>query len=157
MIPSWLVIGGVTILVAFAFNRLSARDRQWFNRLRRPRWLTFERAIPAIWSLIFICGAWSAYLVWEENPGSLQTWLLMGGYLLVEVVIVAYTPLMCKLRSLRVGTAVGATGFVFGAILALLVLPVSGWAAMLLVPYLLWSPVGTYVTWQMGRINPSQQ
>lgn len=153
MIPSWLIIGGVTVLVAFAFNRLSARDRQWFNRLRRPRWLTFERAIPFIWMFIFICGAWSAYLVWEANPGSSQTWFLMGFYLLVEIVIVAYTPSMCKLRSLKVGTVVGAIGFGLGAILTLLVIPVSGWAALLLVPYLLWSPIGTYVTWQMSRIN----
>jgi tryptophan-rich sensory protein len=26
-------------------------------------------------------------------------------------------------------------------------------AALLLVPYLLWSPVGTLVTWQMQRLN----
>ena len=157
MIPSWLVIGGVTVLVAFVFNRLSARDKQWFNRLRRPQWLTFERAIPVIWILIFICGAWSAYLVWETNPDSTQTWFLMGFYLLVEVAIVAYTPLMCKLRSLKVGTIVGAIGFVLGVILTLLVISISDLAALLLIPYLVWSPIGTYVTWQMSRINPSHQ
>jgi tryptophan-rich sensory protein len=26
-------------------------------------------------------------------------------------------------------------------------------AALLLVPYLLWSPIGTLVTWQMQRLN----
>ena len=26
-------------------------------------------------------------------------------------------------------------------------------AALLLVPYLLWSPVGTFVTWRMERLN----
>ena len=156
MIPSWLVIGGVTILVALVINRLSPRDIRWFNRLRRPRWLTFEWAIPFIWMLVFICGAWSAYLMWETNPGSRQTWLLMGFYLLVEVVILAYTPVMCKLRSLRVGTIIGATGFFLGFILALLVFPLSSWAFGLLLPYLLWSPIGTYVTWQMIPLNPGE-
>jgi translocator protein len=33
------------------------------------------------------------------------------------------------------------------------VLQVSALAALLLVPYLLWSPVGTFVTWQMQRLN----
>ena len=154
IIPSWLVIGGVTILVALVGNRLSSKDIRWFKRLRRPQWLTFEWAIPFIWMFIFICGAISAYLVWETDPSSLTTWLLMGFYLLVEVAIVAYTPVMCKLRSLKVGTIIGATGFFLGLILTLMVFPISSWAGFLLLPYLLWSPIGTYVTWQMMHLNP---
>lgn len=150
-IPSWLVIGAVTILVAMAGSLLSAQDRRWFRRLRRPQWLTFEAAIPFIWIFIFICGAWSAYLVWEATAN----WFLMAFYLLVEVLIIAYTPVMCKLRSLKVGTIIGGTGFFFGLWLAITVLPVSGWATLLLLPYLVWSPIGTYVTWQMMRLNPA--
>jgi translocator protein len=30
---------------------------------------------------------------------------------------------------------------------------VSSLAAALLLPYLLWSPVGTWVTWQMRQLN----
>jgi tryptophan-rich sensory protein len=29
-------------------------------------------------------------------------------------------------------------------------------ALLLLLPYLLWSPVGTLITWQMEQLNPSQ-
>jgi tryptophan-rich sensory protein len=154
-IPSWLVIGGVTILVAAAANLLSKSDFRWFKRLRRPKWLTFEPAIPIIWTVIFICGAWSAYIVWETNPGTIKTWLLMALYLLVEIVIVAYTPVMCKLRSLKVGTIIGGTGFLLGCLLALFVLPINIWALVLLLPYLIWSPIGTYVTWEMAKLNPA--
>ena len=155
MIPSWLVIGIVTLAVPFTFNRLiSSRDFRWFKRLRRPDWLTFEAAIPVIWTVVFICGAWSAYNVWETNPGSTSTWLLMGFYLIVEIAISLYTLVMCKTRSLKVGTIIGGTGFFLGAILAVLVFPVSQTAFWLLLPYLLWSPVGTFVTWQMMQLNP---
>lgn len=154
MIRSWMVIGGVTILVAFAGSLVSKGDTQWFKRLRRPRWLTFEGAIPLIWIFVFICGAWSAYIVWEQDPGSTQTWLLMGFYLLVELLIVAYTPVMCKLRSLEVGTMIGGTGAVLGVILTLTILPISGWATILLLPYVIWSPIGTYTTWEMMHLNP---
>jgi tryptophan-rich sensory protein len=37
--------------------------------------------------------------------------------------------------------------------LAAVVAPLSGRAALLLLPYLLWSPVGTFVTWRMERLN----
>jgi translocator protein len=154
MIPAWLVIGGVAVLVAIAINRLIKSDLRWFFRLQRPRWLTFEWAIPVIWTLIFICGAWSAYIVWVTEPDTPRSWTLMGGYLLLEVAILAYTPVMCNLHSLKAGTIVGATGFFVGLILSLLVLPISGWAVMLLVPFLLWSPIGTFVTWQMIPLNP---
>ena len=155
MIPSWLAIGVVTLAVPFTFNRLiSSRDFRWFTRLRRPDWLTFEWAIPVIWTVVFICGAWSAYNVWESNPGETSTWLLMGFYLLVEIAISLYTLVMCKTRSLKIGTIIGGTGFFLGAILAVTILPISKVAFLLLLPYLLWSPVGTFVTWQMMQLNP---
>lgn len=151
MIPDWLVIGGVTIAIPFICNRfISSKDFRWFKRLRRPDWLTFEWAIPVIWTIVFICGAWSAYNVWKAN----YSWLLMGLYLLVNLLISLYTLVMCKTRSLKIGTIIGGTGFFLGAILALMVLPISTTAFWLLVPYLLWSPVGTFVTWQMMQLNP---
>lgn len=156
MIKSWMVIGGVTLLVALAGGLVRPRDTKWFKRLQRPRWLTFEAAIPLIWTMIFICGAWSAYIVWEQNPGRPFTWFLMAYYLLVELVIVAYTPVMLGLHSLKVGTIIGGVGAVLGAILTVIVgLSASGWAALLLVPYVIWSPIGTFTTWQMIQLNPN--
>lgn len=149
-----MVIGGVAFLVALAANLSTPSDRQWFRQLQRPRWLTIEAAIPLIWTVIFICGAWSAYIVWEYNPGSSTTWLMMGLYLLLEIVTIAYTPVMFRLRSLKVGTIIGGTGLMISILVALAVLPISGWAALLLLPYLLWSPIGTYTTWQMIYLNP---
>jgi benzodiazapine receptor len=149
MIRSWMVIGGVTLLVALAANILRPKDVKWFFRLRRPRWLTFEKLIPVIWTVVFICGAWSAYIIWEQT----QSWGLMAFYLLLEVVIVAYSPAMLWSRSLKLGTLVGGIGSVLGLILAIVVLPISGWAAALLLPYLIWSPIGTYTTWEMYKLN----
>jgi translocator protein len=153
MIKSWMVIGGVAFLVAFVSTRITPSDRQWFRHLQRPRWLTFEGAIPLIWTVIFICGAWSAYVIWEHNPGSGTTWLMMGLYLLLEIFTIAYTPVMFRLRSLKVGTILGGTGFIICLLVTFAVLSVSIWAALLLVPYLLWSPIGTYTTWEMIHLN----
>ncbi|MGQ4649703.1 tryptophan-rich sensory protein [Lyngbya aestuarii] len=154
MIKSWMVIGAITLLVGLGGSLIRPQDAKWFNRLQRPRWLTFERAIPFIWTVIFICGAWSAYIVWQNDPYSAKTWLLMGLYFLLELVTIAYTPVMFLQRSLKVGTIIGGTGAVMSIILALLVLPISLWAFLLLLPYVIWSPIGTYVTWKMIQLNP---
>ncbi|CAC5344328.1 MULTISPECIES: TspO/MBR family protein [Planktothrix] len=156
MIKSWMVIGGVAFLVALANNiLLTSDDIRWFNRLTRPSWLTFEKAIPLIWIIVFIAGAWSAILVWEAEPGISQTWVLMGFYLLLELVILSYTPVMCKTKSLRIGTILGGTGFILGLMLMVSVWPVSQTAAYLLLPLVLWSPIGTYTTWAMLPLNPA--
>ncbi|MGG6242598.1 TspO/MBR family protein [Nodosilinea sp. AN01ver1] len=150
--PAWLVIAIVGAAIASASSLLSSRDIKWFKRQRRPDWLTFEFAIPFVWTVVFICGGWSAYIVWKQT----QSWWFMAGYVLLELLIVSYTPVMCKLKNLRVGTAIGAAGFVFGLLLAVLVARVDTTAFLLLIPYLLWSPVGTLITWQMAQLNPGQ-
>ncbi len=149
-----MVIGGVTLLVALGSSLITPRDVRWFARLSRPRWLTFEALIPVIWTVIFVCGAWSAYIVWEKEPGSGRTWLMMGLYLLVEVVTSCYTSVMLRLHSLKVGTIIGGTGGILCILLTLAVWPISGWAALLLLPYDIWSPIGTYTTWEMMHLNP---
>lgn len=153
----WLVIGGITLLVALGGAVIRPRDVSWGKRLDRPNWLFFEPAIPFIWTVIFTCGAISAVLVWQEEPGSLKTWLLMALYLLVEIVTVAYIPATLWLRSLQVGTILGGLGVVLSVLLTLAVLPTSGLAALLLVLYILWSPIGTYTTQQMIELNPDAQ
>ncbi len=69
MIKSWMVIGGITLLVGGLGGAIAPPGgRKWFNLLRRPRWLTFEKLIPIIWTIVFVCGAWSATIVWEHEP-----------------------------------------------------------------------------------------
>ena len=157
MIPSWMVIGGVTLLVAIGGLLFKPRDLKWAAQLERPNWLTFEPLIPVIWTTIFTCGAVSAYIVWEKEPGSLKTWLLMGLYLTLELITVSYTTVTLRTRSLTVGTIIGATGAILSVVLTLTVWQISDWAAVLLLPYVIWSPIGSYTTWEMIRLNPSAE
>ena len=154
MIPSWIIIGAVTFFVALGSFFITPRDIKWFAKLSRPRWLVFEPLIPVIWTVIFICGAASAYVVWEKNPGGIITWLLMALYLLVEIITVAYIPTMLRFRSLKVGEVLGLIGLISGVVLAICVLPISLTAALLLLPYLVWTPIGTYTTDELKELNP---
>lgn len=154
MLITWLVVAAVSVIVAVVINRFSPADARWFGRLRRPTWLTFEWAIPIIWMVIFLCGITSASLVWRSAPGTSHTWQLMAGFLIQEALIMAFTPVTLRLRSLRAGALIGGIGFVFGLFLTSMVWKVSTSAGWLLVPYLIWSPIGTYTTWVMSKLNP---
>lgn len=154
MIESWMIIGGVTFSVAMATLSFKLRDINWAVKLQRPNWMFFEPAIPFIWTVIFSCGAASATFVWEQQPGSLKTWLLMALYLLLEIVTVAYIPATLRAKSLKVGTILGGAGEILGVVLTLAVLPISQTAALLLLPYAIWGAIGTYTTWEMIDLNP---
>ena len=139
-----LVIVGVGALL-----NPSRADFAWFLQLRRPQWLSFERLIPLIWIAIYTCFYASSLLAWNAS----WSFALMGGYLILLVLVQSYTWLICKTRRLASGTAVGFAGWLWGMALAVVVAKPSMAAMMLLIPYLLWSPVGTLVTWQMQRLN----
>jgi tryptophan-rich sensory protein len=150
--PAWLPIAALLALAMAAVVALlspSREDFAWFLRLRRPRWLTFERWIPLIWVAIYACFYASAFVVWQASrqPG------ILLGYLLLLVLVQSYTWVICRTRRLRSGTLVGFAGWVWGVALAVVVLSHSTLAAVLLLPYLLWSPVGTFVTWRMEKLN----
>ncbi|MFM9072327.1 MAG: TspO/MBR family protein [Cyanobium sp.] len=150
--PAWLPIAALLALAMVAVVALlnpSRDDFAWFLRLRRPRWLTFEPWIPLIWVAIYACFYASAFVLWQASR---QPWILLG-YLLLLVLVQSYTWVICRTRTLRSGTVVGFAGWVWGVALALVVLSRSPLAALLLVPYLLWSPVGTFVTWRMEKLN----
>ncbi len=121
----------------------------WFLRLRRPGWLRFEGLIPLIWISIYACFYASAVLAWNAS----WSWGVMAGYLGLLVLVQSYSWLICTTRSLVNGTAVGLAGWGWGVALAVVLLPRSMPATLLLIPYLLWSPLGTWVTWQMHRLN----
>ena len=147
---SWIVIAGVGVAIALLANIIRPQDVKWFRRLERPSWLTFEKLIPVIWTVVFVCGGWSAYIVWERT----QSWSWMAAYIVLEIVTIAFTPVLFWSHSLKIATVIGGTGFVIGLGLALGVLSISIWASLLLLPYLLWSPIGTYTTYEMDKLNP---
>ena len=149
MLKSWMAVGGVAFAIAMLSNIIRPSDVKWFRRLERPQWLTFEKLIPVIWTTVFICGGWSAYITWETN----QSWKWMAAYMLLELVTIAFTPVLFWLHSLKIASAIGGSGFENCLLMALSVLKVSVWAAVLLIPYLLWSPIGTYTTWEMDKLN----
>lgn len=149
MLKSWMVIAGVGFAIALLSNIIRPQDVKWFRRLQRPDWLTFEKLIPVIWTTVFICGGWSAYVVWEET----QSWAWMAGYILLELVTIAFTPVLFWTHNLKLASFIGGAGFVVCLLLAIGVFNVSAVAAGLLVPYFLWSPIGTATTWQMSKLN----
>ena len=146
------IITAISAAIFFGGSLLTSLRDPWFQNLLRPNWLTFEFLIPLIWSVIWICATISAILVWEKTRD--RPWLLMGLYAALALLTSLYSPVVVELRSLLGGLIVGGTATLIAYILAVLVRPISAKASWLLLPYLLWGPVGTYLTWVLMQLNP---
>jgi len=136
---------------------LTSLEDPWFQNLKRPSWLTFEPLIPFIWLFIWVCATVSAILVWEKlvrsQRGTGPAWLFMGLYVAIALLTSAYSPVVAGLHSLPGGLIVGGTATLLVYILAVLAWSVTSKAAALLLPYMLWGPVGTYLTWILIQLN----
>ncbi len=147
--PPWLLIlvlmEGVIVLI-----NPTRKDFAWYQGLRRPEWVTFSAFIPLIWLLIHACFYLSALISW----GIRSSWNLVLAYVLLLILVESYTWLMCRSRRLSAGTLLCLIGWSYGLILTLLVLSISSSAALLMLPFLMWSPVEALITWQMRQLNP---
>lgn len=144
----------ISAAIFFGGSLLTSLQDPWFQKLSRPSWLTFEFLIPIIWLVIWVCATISAILVWEKVPRGDRPWLLMGLYTALALLTSLYSPVVVETKTLLGGLIVGGTATLLAYILAILVRPISNKASWLLLPYLLWGPLGTYLTWILIQLNP---
>ena len=147
--PPWLLIlvlmEGVIVLI-----NPTRKDFAWYQGLRRPEWVTFSAFIPLIWLLIHACFYLSALISW----GIRSSWTLVFAYVLLLILVESYTWLMCRSRRLSAGTLLCLIGWSYGLILTLLLLTIAPSSALLMLPFLMWSPLEALITWQMRQLNP---
>ncbi|MBD2455910.1 TspO/MBR family protein [Nostoc sp. FACHB-87] len=149
----WIITAASAALFFGGSLFTSLRD-PWFQNLQRPSWLTFEFLIPLIWTFIWVCLTISAIIVWEKsNKKGSRPWNLLLVYAAIALLTSLYSPVVVELRSLTGGMIVGGLATVLVYILAFVVKPISQTASWLFLPYALWGPFGTYLTWLLLQLN----
>lgn len=146
--PPWLLILILMMAVILLINP-SRQDFAWYKRLRRPTWVPFANGIPLILPIIHIGIYLSSLVSWQMR----SNWNLVAAYIVLLVLMEGYTWMMCRSRRLATGTLLCLIGWVYGIVLAAVLLLVSPLASGLLIPYLLWAPLEALITWDMRRLN----
>ncbi|MFM7313412.1 MAG: tryptophan-rich sensory protein [Cyanobium sp.] len=146
--PPWLLIlclmEGVVLLI-----NPTRKDFAWYRGLRRPDWVPFSNSIPLIWLLIHLCFYFSSLVSWHVS----RNWTLVIIYLLLLVLVESYTFVMCRTRRIGAGSLLCGLGWALTLVFAAFLLRLSSLASGLLLPYLLWAPVESLITWDMQRLN----
>jgi len=131
----------------------SARAATFYGQLFRPSWAPPAWLFGPVWSVLYLCMAVAAWLVWRERgfkggrlalslfviqlvANALWTWLFFGlhaGALSLAEILVLWL-------------LIAATIFKFW--------PVRRLAALLLLPYLAWVSFAAALTLSLWRLNP---
>jgi len=145
---------GLLGLALFGLNRAVANySSRWYRSLLKPRWVTFERLIPFIWAFIYVATTASAALTWL-SPGPRRTKASVLSLLGVNALLnTAYSIIFTRRQDLP-GAVVDAAA-IAGTIGAATAAQWASWrpAALLNLPYLLWSSLAAYITWRIYQLN----
>jgi tryptophan-rich sensory protein len=127
-------------------------ESAWYRQLRKPEWQPSRRVIGAVWSVLYTLTATAGILLWRRRSrvhGDKLLWL----FALQLGLNAAFTPILTRLRALKLATAICGMLSLVVATLAVLAWPVRRLVAVLLVPYVLWTAFATLLSWRIQRLN----
>ncbi len=140
-----------TFATAYVGSRFTFRSLEsWYVALRKPTWAPSGRTIGAIWSVLYVLMALTAWLVWWEGGSVAMPLILFGIQLVLNA---AWSWLFFGRRNPRVAFA--EILVLWAAILATLLAfwTVTWVAGILFVPYLAWVTFAGYVNLTLWRMN----
>jgi len=139
-------------LVAFLGSKFSQRG-EWYEDLNKPPFQPPNWVFPVVWNLIFLLAIVSLVLIWNTRPRTMRTWCLIWIAILNGSMNVAWSALFFKRHMIY--AAAWDAGLICISVIAMILLSwrISRIAALLFVPYAIWTAFATYLTWVIGRLN----
>jgi tryptophan-rich sensory protein len=125
----------------------------WYHALRKPSWQPPDWMFGPAWSVILTLASVSAYLGWRDAATTDQRTLVVLLFLANGVLNILWSPLFFRWR--RPDLALAEVPFLWLSILVPIIAlaPMSRWASLLLVPYLLWVSFATVLNVAIVRLN----
>ncbi len=144
---SWLVFAGLCF--AAALTGALFKPGAWHAALAKPRWHPPNWLFAPAWSLLYVMIATAGWLVWHAGGWSVA--LAMWGVQLVFNAGWSWVFFGLKRPDLASVEVVLLWLSILGC--ALLFAPLSGWAALLMLPYLAWVTFAAALSFEMWRLN----
>lgn len=123
----------------------------WYQRLRKPRWVPPNWAFPVVWITLYLLMSFAGARVAEQDGAGLALafWSLQIAF------NVLWTPVFFGLRRLKASLSImlGLWVSVAGALLTHM--QVDLLAGLAFVPYLIWVSVAMALNIEIWRLNPA--
>lgn len=146
----WLAL----CFLAAAIGSVGSMDApSFYGQLQQPGWAPSPSVFGPVWTLLYTLMAIAAWLVWRQggfkaNPVALGVFLAQ----LALNALWSWTFFAWQLGALSLANIVVLLALIVATIA--LFWRVQRWAAVLLVPYLLWVGFATALNFALWRLNP---
>jgi tryptophan-rich sensory protein len=153
---NYFLIPLITIFVAWLGGRFTMTAvHTWYRDIRKPSWTPPGTVIGAVWTVLYILAAISAFLVWNVSSLSINgvPFIIVALFVLNATVNIFWSYTFFYRR--RIGPAIWVCLFLDITIVALIqfITPVSHAAAWLLVPYAAWVTFAAYLNYRVWEMN----
>jgi len=147
-----LAISYVAVLIVVFGGVLINNGLAWYYTLTFPAWHPSALVIVLVWTIIYLCGAWSLIIIWNGVRCIRFPWIVTGFGLLVFLNLlwsISFFQLHLLMVSLWVGGLFGVS------VLGLMVLmwTTSKKASLLLLPFAVWILFALSVQYSVLLLN----
>jgi len=153
---NYLLIPLITFLTAFLGGLITGGGMAWYKSIKLPAFTPGGGVIGAVWTGLFILSAISAILVWNSSLRSEQAvrWKWIIAIFIANALLNIFWSWLFFGQH-QIGWAIWEAGLLDLSVWLLIILiwPVSGLAAALLLPYGVWAAFATFLTYSVWKLN----
>jgi benzodiazapine receptor len=142
----------VAIVVAVAGGVLTEIG-PWYRQLRKPSWQPPDWAFGPVWTVILVLAAISAALAWEAAAATGARQAVLAVLVINSILNIAWSGIFFKMK--RPDWALAEVAMLWLSIVALIVVlgSVSTTAGLLMVPYLVWVSIASFLNYRIVQMN----
>lgn len=146
------IAAAVAVVVAIA-GAVLTEIGPWYDGLRKPAWKPPDWAFGPVWTSIFVLAVIATALAWTAAEGTPARPLIFWTLSINAILNIGWSGIFFKLR--RPDWALGEVVLLWFSIVALIVAlgSVSTWAGILLIPYLVWVSIASFLNLRIVQLN----
>lgn len=126
----------------------------WYAGLIKPAWTPPNSLFPIVWNILYGMIAVSLWMLWDRTPPSALRTRALGLFGVQLVLNALWSPVFFAWHYVWPALAI-ITGMIILVVLTIKAAwPIQRWAAVLLLPYLLWISYASTLNAGIGIMNP---
>lgn len=147
------IVAAAVALFLGIFGGLMTLIGPWYRNLRKPAWQPPDWLFGPAWTIILGLAAWSAVIAWNAAPDTSARTNVIILFATNAVFHALWSPLFFRAR--RPDWALIEVIFLWASLVALVVglWPISSFASLLILPYLLWVSFAAWLNYTVVRLN----
>ena len=139
----------VVLVFATAMSGAIFKPGAWYETLTKPSWTPPNWAFPVVWTILYIMIGIAGWLVWNIAGFSLALVL----WVIQLVLNAAWSGLFFGLRRMDLAFVDACALWLAVAAFIVAAFPISVWAALLFLPYLVWATIAAVLNLTVWKMN----